>query len=107
MDVWKKETVEVSADYNYLDKAKDFSDVQKNYYIARMAQCIKDIAVLHENEQDVEARYRMNYIIRTTLETYPNMEDADIKRVYDLLTKYQEILGGETEPKIANLSFPY
>lgn len=89
------------------NKNDNLLDVQKNYVIARMAQCIKDVSVLCEKEDFSEAKHRMKYILTTTLSLYPKMLDEDIKRVYTILDKYNSSLIEQTPTEISEMSFPY
>ncbi len=100
-----KQTNETLSESN--SSKKNQSDVEKNYTIARMAQCIKDMSILAKAKDYSEAKYRVDYILESTLTSYPKMEDADIKRVYDILSKYKETLSQFATDDAATLSFPY
>lgn len=123
--VWKDEPQIIRAELVYRDvendeqkivtaseniaksKFENEADVKKNYCIARIAQCIKDIAVLSEKEDYQEAKYRANYMLESTRKYYPKINDQDIERVYDLLTKYNEILQERSPDQAASVGFPY
>lgn len=107
-DIALKEKAVLSASNNILkDNFENERDIEKNYCIARMAECIKDIAILCQDENYSEAKYRANYILESTLTFYPDLSDPDVKRVYDILKKYEDTLKKIEPNDAATLSFPY
>lgn len=106
MEQAKPVTVTASSSIN-LDKSKKEADIQKNYYIGRMAQCMLDMAQLYHNNNLEEAARRVQYILESTTAKYPVMEDQDIKRTYDMLAKYGTILQNELLPSATTSTFPY
>lgn len=70
-----------------IDKLAD-SEVKKNYTIAFMAQSLKDMALLHNQNQSIQGQQLINNAIQSVKSQYPNLTDSDIQRVLDILEKY-------------------
>ncbi len=66
--------------------------VAKNYTIAELAQSIKDMAKDCESGRYRDAEAGVAATVARTDRWYPHMEDADIKRNYDMAVKYRDLL---------------
>ncbi|MCE9557559.1 MAG: VWA domain-containing protein [Armatimonadetes bacterium] len=66
--------------------------VAKNYTIALLAQSIRDMAAACEGKHYREGENLLVASIKTANTRYPNMEDADVKRVYASAVKYRDLL---------------
>jgi Mg-chelatase subunit ChlD len=64
-------------------------EVKKNYTIALLAQGIKDMAVAWEAHDAQRAETIMTAAVAGARETYPNLEDEDIKYNLNIAEKYQ------------------
>lgn len=107
-DIEKQKNTTLKQTANLIDRQETIDrDVQKNYCIARLAQCIKDMATLFYAEEYEKADYQVDYILNSTESYYPNLEDQDIKRVYDILARYQKVLKEQIPDQTAKLNFPY
>lgn len=107
-DIASEKTLTIEQSVNIVKREFDNrQDVRKNYCIARMAQCIKDIAVLAKAEDYKEAKYRAGYILKSTQTYYPEMVDVDVKRVFDILQKYELIIKEHEPDKEISSVFPY
>jgi hypothetical protein len=71
------------------------TSVAKNYTIALLAQSIHDMAAAAEAKRYREAEGYLNSAIAKTSRTYPNLDDADIRRTLSMAQKYQEALRRE------------
>ncbi len=67
-------------------------EVGKNYSIAQLAQAIRDMAVACEARDYRKAENLLAAAISETRYRYPHMEDADIKRTFDVAQKYEDSL---------------
>lgn len=107
-DVAKAQTDRIESTATvFSDESKKKEDLQKNYTISRMAQCLRDMAEFYENGKIDEAERRVKFILNATIERYPLMEDQDIKRIYDMLTKYNLILENVKGDAVSTNNFPY
>jgi len=69
-------------------------DVKKNYTIALMAQCLKDMAKECAKENTNGAKSLLTNTITMVKTNYPSAKDEDINRVLTELEKYDKILNG-------------
>ena len=68
------------------------SAVAKNATIADLAQSIKDMAVAYEAHDIRRADSLVTESVARTTHRYPNLEDPDIKRTYEMALKYRNLL---------------
>jgi hypothetical protein len=73
--------------------------VAKNYTIAELAQSIFDMAEACEKNNFRQAEKYLNRSISSTNERYPNLQDPDIKRTYDIAKTYQDALQKENRAR--------
>ncbi len=72
-------------------------ELTRNYVITRLAQSIKDIATLNQDYEEEEGKSTAKYLAQNSLKLCQNLtpdyqNDADIKRIYDILEKYMKML---------------
>jgi Mg-chelatase subunit ChlD len=65
------------------------TEVRKNYTIALLAQAIKDMSVAWEGKQYVRAESIISAAVAGAHETYPNLDDPDIKYNLNIAENYQ------------------
>ena len=82
-------------------RATDLEDdsVAKNCTIADLAQSIKDMAVAYEAKDIRHAEALVANSVTRTMRRYPNLEDADIKRTFDMAVKYRDLLQTQISPE--------
>ncbi|MFL5730638.1 MAG: vWA domain-containing protein [Cytophagaceae bacterium] len=96
-DVKKKkdETLEASAVLQVRTDPKSWQmlknqEVKKNYFIALMAQGLKDMAQTYRDGDQAKAKRIVSSTLDLVRKEYGStIEDADIKRIYDVLSKYE------------------
>lgn len=97
--------LEASADYkkNYIltysqqKRKKNGSllsdeDVKKNYVIAYLAQALKDMAKTYNEGNHIQAKAMVDFALKEVENTYRISQEKDVKMVFDILKKYQNIL---------------
>lgn len=78
-------------------RSTDIEDnsVAKNATIADLAQSIKDMAVAYEAHDIRRADLAVTESVARAASRYPNLEDTDIKRTYDMALKYRNLLNSQ------------
>jgi Mg-chelatase subunit ChlD len=64
-------------------------EVKKNYTIAELAQSLSEMSEAFKIGKYGEAERILNQSTATTRKRYPNMEDKDIRYVFDIIEKYR------------------
>jgi Mg-chelatase subunit ChlD len=67
-------------------------EVKKNFTIAQLAQSLFEMSKSFKNGKAVEAERFLNNIAIETNKRYPNMEDKDVKFVFDIIENYRNDL---------------
>lgn len=67
-------------------------EVRKNYTIAQLAQSVKDMARLLEDEKIGDAKAVLGESIKTALARYPGLKDEDVHRVHSIANNYAATL---------------
>ena len=74
--------------------------VRRNETIAAMAQGVKDLATAIASTNDpAKAATELKEPLKLVQKRYPDLKDAEVRRVYDILVKYDRLLDKEVERK--------
>ncbi|MEP6904176.1 MAG: VWA domain-containing protein [Actinomycetota bacterium] len=97
-DVKRQRTVEevqeiklVPSERKYCDLLAD-TEVKKNYTIAELAQSLFDMTESAKRQNYRQAENFLNASVAETYKRFPNMEDADIKFILNIIEGYQRDL---------------
>ena len=97
-DVQRKKTVEevqevrlVPSERKYCDLLAD-TEVKKNYTIAELAQSLFDMTESAKRQNYRQAENFLNSSVAETYKRFPNMEDADIKFILNIIEGYRNDL---------------
>ncbi|HEX6728766.1 MAG TPA: VWA domain-containing protein [Pyrinomonadaceae bacterium] len=97
-DVQRKSTVEEVQDLRLVPAENDSCDlladveVKKNYTIAELADSLSEMAGLARRGDFRHAQNALDASVATAYRRYPNMEDADIKFILNIVEGYQRDL---------------
>jgi hypothetical protein len=98
-DIRQNKTVELKEEIFVTKIKEDFrnptllkdEEVKKNFIIAEIAQTLKNMADLYSKGKSGEADELVNKTVKYVDEVFAK-KDEDVKRVYDILTKYDKTL---------------
>ena len=108
-DIGKKKNTQliITEDISQKSSKGSIIDLKKNFDIAYMAQIIKEMCTLYNHKKIQEANVLVSNTIFNTQRLYPQMEDVDIKRMYDILTKYETFLIENLGNNSISSAYPY
>jgi hypothetical protein len=97
-DVQRKTTVEevqelrlLPAERNWVELLKDV-EVKKNYTIAELADSLFEMTGLARRGSYRQAQNTLDASVASAYQRYPNMEDADIRFILDIVEGYRRDL---------------